>query len=368
MTQLPAALLQSLRTDLSGGLIAPGDAGYDAARRGWNGRFDRRPGAIARCAAAGDVVTAIRAAREHGIRVAVRSGGHSYAGNSSIDDGLLIDLSAMGGVDVDAGERAASVGPGVRWGAFDAATQAHGLATTGGTVSTVGVPGYTLGGGTGYLARKHGLALDNLTGADVVTADARIVRVSATENPDLFWALRGGSGNFGVVTTLDFRLHELGPEALAGQIVHPFEDAGRVLRFFRDFMADAPDSLQVYAFLIRVPPVEPFPEEHRCRAGALPGLSLRGRDRRRRGRDEAAADLRYPHPGSPRRRSRYVDVQLRRSTPARRRSCAGNLKAHHLFTRAFRSTPLTLPRGIRYFPARRSWFLFQREGGAIPPR
>ncbi len=362
MTQLPTALLQSLRTDLSGGLIAPGDAGYDAARRGWNGRFDRRPGAIARCAAAGDVVTAIRAAREHGIRVAVRSGGHSYAGNSSIDDGLLIDLSAMGGVDVDAGERAASVGPGARWGAFDAATQAHGLATTGGTVSTVGVPGYTLGGGTGYLARKHGLALDNLTGADVVTADARIVRASATENPDLFWALRGGSGNFGVVTSLDFRLHEVGPEVLAGQIVHPFEDAGRVLRFYRDFMADAPDSLQVYAFLIRVPPVEPFPEEHRGRVALFlvfcyAGVIAEGEAEMKPLRDFGTPILELVAPQP------YVDVQraFDAGTPEGLRWYS---KAHYLDALSDDAIDLTLA-GTEDLPGPFTMVYFEREGGAI---
>ncbi len=270
--------LEALRRGLAGDLVRAGDANYDDVRRGWNGRYDRRPGAIARCRGTEDVVAAVGAARGHGVPLAIRGGGHSYAGLSSIDDGLLVDLSGMDGLEVDAEARTARVGPGVRWGAFDAAAQAHGLATTGGTVSTVGVSGYTLGGGTGYLARKHGLGLDNLIAAEVVTADGRRVRASESENADLFWALRGGGGNFGIVTSFEFRLHPVGPEVLAGQIIHRFGDAGNALRFYRDFMADAPDQLQVYAFLLRVPPVDPYPEEHRgdvalffvlCYAGPL---------------------------------------------------------------------------------------------------
>jgi FAD/FMN-containing dehydrogenase len=167
----------------------------------------------------------------------------------------------MGDVVVDPGARTARVGPGARWRDVDGVTQEHGLATVGGTVSTVGVAGFTLGGGSGYLSRRHGMAVDNLLSAEVVTADGRCVRASADENPDLYWALRGGGGNFGVVTSFEFRLHPVGPQVLAGQLVHPFEDAGRILRLYRDFMDDAPDDVQCYAFVLRIPPIEAFPEK-----------------------------------------------------------------------------------------------------------
>lgn len=226
----------------------------------WNGRFDRHPVLVARCASEDDVVAALAFARSEGLGVSVKGGGHSYAGNAVLDDSLLIDLSPMDSVEVDADARRATVGPGARWGEVDAATQRHGLAAVGGTVSTVGVAGFTLGGGSGWLARKHGLALDNLLAAEVVTASGETVRADENENPDLFWAIRGGSGNYGVVTSFELALHSVGPEVLAGQVFYPFERAPQLLRFYRDYYLDAPDEVMCYPFFIRIPPIELFPE------------------------------------------------------------------------------------------------------------
>lgn len=249
-----------LDSRLDGALLGPDDPGYDEARAMWNGRFDRRPALVVRCASAGDVAAGLAFARGQGLDVSVKGGGHSYAGNTVLDGSLLLDLSPMDSVEVDVEAARATVGPGARWGDVDAATQQHGLAAVGGTVSTVGVGGFTLGGGSGWLARKHGLALDNLRGAEVVTAAGDVVRADETTNPDLFWALRGGSGNFGVVTSFELALHPVGPEVLAGQIFYPFERAPQLLRFYRDYYLDAPNEVMCYPFLIRVPPIELFPE------------------------------------------------------------------------------------------------------------
>lgn len=254
------ATLHSLRNQIRGDIVSPEDPGYDQARALWNGRHGRRPGAIAFCVDAGDVAAAVRLAREQHLLLAVRSGGHDYAGNSMCDGGLVIDLSRLNTTSVDTASRMAIVGAGARWGEVDRETHAHGLACTGGTVSTVGIAGYTLGGGTGWLARKHGMALDNLTALEVVLANGAIVRASSEENPDLFWAMRGGGGNFGIATSFQFRLHELDPLILAGQILYPFADAAEVLRACRPFLADAPDEVQVYPFFLRVPPIDVFPE------------------------------------------------------------------------------------------------------------
>ena len=258
--RIDEAVVRSLRQQMGDHVLAPGDAGYDDARHIWNGRFDRRPGAIARCRDAADVKMAVDLARDAGLLPAVKSGGHDYAGNSMCDDGLVIDLSRMNDVAVDADARTVRVGPGARWADVDRETQAFGLVTTGGTVSSVGVAGFTLGGGTGHLVRKYGLALDNLLSVDVVTAGGERLRASEQEHADLFWGLRGGSGNLGIVTSCELRLHDLGTEILAGQIIHPLEAAREALRFYRGFMADAPDDVQCYAFFIRIPPVSPFPE------------------------------------------------------------------------------------------------------------
>jgi FAD/FMN-containing dehydrogenase len=245
--------LTQLRAALSGHLIEPGDSGYDQARRVWNGMIDRRPAAIAQCATGSDVVRCVEFARDCGITVAVRGGGHNIAGNAVCDGGLVIDLSLLKQISVDPARRTVRAGGGVVWGEFDAATQQHGLATTGGLISTTGIAGFTLGGGLGYLMRSYGLACDNLLSAELVTADGRQLTVSRAENSDLLWALRGGGGNFGVVTELEFQLHAVGPMLLAGNIFHLLSAAREMLRFYREFAAAAPAALTVYAGLGRGP-------------------------------------------------------------------------------------------------------------------
>jgi FAD/FMN-containing dehydrogenase len=220
---------------------------------------DRRPALIARCDGEDDVVAALRAAREQGLVVAVRGGGHNVAGNAVCDGGLVIDLSSLKGIEVDAAARTARVAPGVLLGELDRATQAVGLATPTGNVSLTGVAGLTLGGGLGWIARKHGPACDNLIAADVVTADGERVRASAEENPDLLWGLRGGGGNFGVVTSFEYRLHPLGPEIIAGGVLHSFADAAEVFRFFAEFVATAPEELSVVASTFRASAAMPIP-------------------------------------------------------------------------------------------------------------
>lgn len=257
---LTTAGIDQFAHTLQGRLIGPDDPEYDNGRAVWNGMVDRRPALIAQCAGAEGVVQSIAFAREAGLETSVRGGGHGVAGNAVADGGLMVDLSPMNAVQVDPKTRTARVGAGATWGDFDGAAQVHGLATTGGTDSRTGVAGLTLGGGLGFLGRKYGLAADNLVAADVVTADGRMIRSSADEHADLFWALRGGGGNFGVVTAFEFQLHEVGPEVLVAQVFHPFEDARDVLRFYRDFMVGAPDEVTCLAVVLRVPPVEPFPE------------------------------------------------------------------------------------------------------------
>jgi FAD/FMN-containing dehydrogenase len=255
------AVVRDLQGAVQGELIAPGDAGYDPARRVWNGMVDRRPAVIARCAHEEDVVRVLRAARESGLPVAVRGGGHNVAGNAVCDGGVVIDLSTQKAVHVDPEKRTARVAPGVLLGELDHATQAYGLATPTGNVSMTGVAGLTLGGGLGWIARKHGPACDNLVSADVVTADGGRGRASAEENPDLLWGLRGGGGNFAVVTSFEYRLHPIGPEVLAGGVLHAFADAREVFRFLREFVADAPDELSVTASTFRASPAMPVPDE-----------------------------------------------------------------------------------------------------------
>jgi FAD/FMN-containing dehydrogenase len=249
-TGVASAALQGFTREFLGEVFRPGDERYDEARRVWNGMIDRRPAVIVRAANTEDVRRAIAFARAQGLPVAVRGGGHNAAGLAVCDDGLVIDLSAMRRVGVDPVHRIAWVDGGATWAEVDAATQAHGLATTGGLISTTGVGGLTLGGGIGWLMRRHGLASDNLIGAEVVTADGRIVRASERENADLLWGLRGGGGNFGVVTMFEFRLHPVGPTVLGGLLAHPLARAGEALRFYRDFVAGAPDELTVFAVLL----------------------------------------------------------------------------------------------------------------------
>jgi FAD/FMN-containing dehydrogenase len=243
--------VETFRDHLHGAVLDPGDEGYDEARTVWNGMIDKEPALIARCTGSADVMTAVDFARERDLRLAVKGGGHNIAGTAVCDDGLVIDLSPMDGVRVDPGSKTARVEGGATWGDFDHEAQAFGLATTGGIVSTTGVAGLTLGGGLGHLDRKHGLAHDNLRSVDVVTADGDLVHASEDENPELFWGLRGGGGNFGVVTSFEFDLHDVGPEVLTGPIVHRYEDAAAAFRFSRDFMADAPDEIQCYAAFVK---------------------------------------------------------------------------------------------------------------------
>ena len=249
--------LQSFGSGLSGTVIRRGDAGYDQARRVWNGMIDRSPAAIFRCSSTADVVAAVNFAREEGLALAVRGGGHNAAGLALVDDGLVIDLSGMRGIRVDAGKRVAYVQGGALWRDLDAATHAHGLATTGGVISSTGVGGLTLGGGLGWLMRQHGLACDNVLAVEIVTADGQVQRASATENPDLFWAVRGGGGNFGVVTSFEFRLHPM-RTLYAGMLVFPGPQAPQVLRRYREVAESAPDELTVFAALMTSPDGQPI--------------------------------------------------------------------------------------------------------------
>jgi hypothetical protein len=262
-TTLPPATpgLERLRDSIRGQVIDPNDEGYDAARAIWNGAIDRRPACVARCTGVADVVAAVRFARDHDLEIAVRGGAHNVAGTAVCDDGVVIDLSAMRAVSVNHARRTAWVQGGALWGDVDHETQAHGLATTGGIVGHTGVAGLTLGGGIGFLMRKHGLAVDNLLAAEVVTADGSILRASADEHPDLFWALRGGGGNFGVVTSFEFALHPIGPAVMAGPVFWAADGITDVLRFYREFAAEAPDELGSVVRLGTVPPLPVIPEE-----------------------------------------------------------------------------------------------------------
>src|SRR5262245_10654306 len=244
-----------------GQLITADHDEYDAARCVWNGVIDRRPGLIARCGGTADVAAAVRFARDHDLEIAMRGGGHNVAGSAVCDDGIVIDLSAMRAVGVDPAGRTARVQGGALWSDVDHETQAHGLATTGGIVGHTGVGGLTLGGGIGFLMRKHGLAVDNLLAAEVVTAEGNIVWASADEHPELFWALRGGGGNFGIVTTFRFALHPVGPTVLAGPVFWAADDTADVLRFYREFVAEAPDELGSVVRLGTVPPLPAFADE-----------------------------------------------------------------------------------------------------------
>src|SRR4051794_23524518 len=254
------ATVAELAAELRGHVIRPGDADYDEARALWNAAHDLRPALIVRCAGTADVVAALRFARSQALEVAVRGGGHSIPGFSGVDGGLVIDLSAMRGVQVNPDARRAYVQGGATWRDVDLETQIHGLATTGGLVSTTGVAGFTLGGGIGWLMRSHGLACDNLVGAELVTTDGEVVRASESENPKLLWALRGGGGNFGVVTNFEFALHEVGPTVAGGVVFFPGDDAEAVLRGWRAWLPSAPDELTTLVNLATAPPAPFIPE------------------------------------------------------------------------------------------------------------
>jgi len=249
---LKESALREFGASLRGPLLFPGDERYDDARRLWNGMIDKRPGLVARCADGGDVMACVNFARSHDLLVSVRGGDHSAAGTALCDGGLAIDLTSMKRVRVDPARRTAHAEGGTRWGDFDRETQSFGLATTGGTNSDTGIAGLTLGGGLGWLAGKYGLACDNLLSAEVVTADGRFLTASPTEHEDLFWGLRGGSGNFGVVTSFEYRLHSVGP-MLAGMVIHPFESARDVLRFYSDFSRAIPDEVNTVGALLTAP-------------------------------------------------------------------------------------------------------------------
>ena len=253
--------LDALRAKLRGSLCVPGDEGYDPARTLWNAMVDRRPGLVVRCLGASDVVNALKLAREQKLLVAVRGGGHNIAGMAVCDGGLLIDLSLMKSVRVDPASRTARVEPGATLADFDKEAQAFALATPLGINSTTGVAGLTLGGGFGWTTRKLGLTVDNLLSADVVTADGKLVRAGQDENEDLFWALRGGGGNFGVVTSFEFKLHPLGPEVLSGLIVHPLDQARELLPAYRRIAKEAPDELTAWVVMRKAPPLPFLPTE-----------------------------------------------------------------------------------------------------------
>src|SRR5215831_7045739 len=244
--------LASLRQSLRGDLVVAGEAKYEEARRVWNGNVDRRPALIVRCLGVADVQQAVNFARSFGLLVSVRGGGHSAPGYGTNEGGLVIDLSAMRGIRVDPDARTVQAQGGALWRDLDHETQAFGLATTGGTVSNTGIVGLTLGGGLGWLMGKHGLSIDSLISADVVTADGQFRKASVVENPDLFWALRGGGGNFGVVTSVEYQLHEVS-QVLGGLVLYPLDQARDMLRFYRDFCATLPDEAEAYAALLTAP-------------------------------------------------------------------------------------------------------------------
>jgi FAD/FMN-containing dehydrogenase len=262
-TTAPPALFDPLRAALRGPLIQPADDGYDAARAVYNGMVDRRPAAIARCSDVADVITAVNFAREHELTVSVRGGGHSAAGLAVWDDALVIDLSGMRGITVDPAAETVRAEAGCTWGDVDHASSAFGLATPSGFLSTTGVAGLALGGGIGYLSRRFGLTVDNLLAADVVLADGSFVTARADSHPDLFWALRGGGGNFGVVTSFLFQAHQVGEAGtvVAGPVFYDIADTGDVMRWYREVLPSLPEELSGWLGLLTIPPAAPFPEE-----------------------------------------------------------------------------------------------------------
>ena len=258
---LDRSALGELSSSFAGELVTPGHPTYEERRRIWNGSIDRRPNMIARCAGVADVIDAVRCARRHGLLVAIRSGGHSYPGLSVCDSGMVIDLSQMKGIRVDPEARTARAQAGVLLGDMDRETQAFGLAVPAGIVTHTGLAGLTLGGGIGWLERKYGLTVDQLLSVDVVTADGELVRASEEENADLFWGVRGGGGNFGIVTEFEFRLNPVGPTVLAGPIVWAMEDSPKVLRFYREWIKEVPDELTTIVTHRRMLPVPTIPDE-----------------------------------------------------------------------------------------------------------
>jgi FAD/FMN-containing dehydrogenase len=254
------ASIGQLKEKIQGDILLPGDNVYEEARAIWNGMIDRRPALIVCCENTNDVIKCVHFANQNSLPISVKGGGHGVAGKAVCDNGLMIDFSRLAKVSVDPENQTAMVQPGAKLGDLDSETSKYGLFTTGGIVSTTGVAGLTLGGGIGYLARKHGLALDNVLALEVVTADGRLLCCSHIENQELFWALRGGGGNFGIVVSFKFRLHKENPNILAAQIFYPMTEAPEIMRAYRDLMLTAPDELAAYALVVNIPPAEPFPE------------------------------------------------------------------------------------------------------------
>ncbi len=259
--KLDDTLIEALRQRFKGEIIRPGDPGYDETRALWNRMIDKYPALIARCAHRDDVIEAVNFARDNHLLLSVRGGGHNVAGSAVCDGGLMIDLSPMKDIQVDPQGGTVTAQPGVVFGELDRATQPYGLAVPGGIVSATGIAGLTLGGGFGWLTRKYGLTCDHLISAEVVTAAGEVLTASATENSDLFWGIRGGGGNFGIVTSFVYQLRPVGPEVLAGMVIHPLEAAGDVLRFYRDFTAATPEALGTMAVFLLAPPAPFIPQE-----------------------------------------------------------------------------------------------------------
>jgi hypothetical protein len=258
---LDEATVEEFKASLRGELIQPNDEGYDDARKVWNAMIDKRPALIARCSGTADVIAAVNLAREHDLLLSVRGGGHNIAGTALCDDGLMIDLSRMKGIHVDLNTRTARAQPGCNLGDLDRETQVYGLAVPAGIVTDTGIAGLTLGGGFGWLTRRYGYTCDNLLSADVVTADGTLLTASDKENADLFWGLRGGGGNFGVVTSFEYQAYPVGPQVTAGMVVHPMESAPEVVEFFREFSATAPEELCCVLILRMAPPAPFLPKE-----------------------------------------------------------------------------------------------------------
>jgi len=261
MDILDENVMSDFKVQIRGDVVLPADPSYDEVRQIWNAMIDRRPGMIVRCAGVSDVMQSVTLASKHNLLLAVRGGGHNIAGNAVCDDGLMIDLSQMKSVRIDPDKRRAYVEPGACLGDFDHEAQAFGLVTPLGINSTTGVAGLTLGGGFGWLSRKYGLTIDNLVSVDMVNAEGRLVHASTTENPDLFWGLRGGGGNFGIVTLFEFALHPVGPEILAGLIVFPANQGRQVLNKYRDYVSTLPEEMNIWVVLRKAPPLPFLPEE-----------------------------------------------------------------------------------------------------------
>lgn len=265
---LGEATVTDFKKSLRGQLLRPEDNGYNEARTIWNAMIDKRPALIARCAGVSDVISSVNFARANNLLTAVRGGGHNVSGNAVCEGGIMIDLSPMKGMRVEPTRRIARAEPGLTWGEFDRETQTFGLATPGGQISTTGIAGVTLGGGWGWLSRKHGLASDNLRSVDIVTADGQFRTASETENPDLFWGVRGGGGNFGVVTSFQYQLHPVS-QLLAGMVIHPLEKAKEVLKFYREFTSEMPDNLACHAALMSAPDGTPVAALVACYNGPI---------------------------------------------------------------------------------------------------